>query len=203
MLYSKSLILSVFIIIFPQLGFAAGLSGSVSDAISIVINISENIGSLQQLVVAFLYFSGIGFFIKALYHLKVYGEARTMMATQTSMKQPLTWMCVGMAFIALPTTIEITLNTFFASNNGILSYEDWNKASGDLLSSQLMSAIFSIVQLVGLISFSRGWFIIAQAAQHQGGGQATMGKGLIHIVGGIMGLNIVQTINILDNTINA
>ena len=124
-----------------------------------------------------------------------------MMATQTSLKQPLTWMCVGMAFIALPSTVDLALNTLFESGGGILSYEDWDRASSDLLFSDLMDSTFTIIQLVGLISFGRGWFIIDQSAQ-QSGGQASFGKGLIHIIGGVIGLNIVQTVNILNNTIH-
>ena len=57
-----------------------------------------------------------------------------------------------------------------------------------------------IIQTVGLAAFVRGWLLIARGAsggQQQGG----MGKGLVHVLGGIMAINIVQTVTIINNTI--
>ena len=70
MYYIKSLILLIFLIFMAESSFASGLSGTVSDTVSIITNIAANVTSVRSMVVAFLYLAGIGFFVKALYHLE-------------------------------------------------------------------------------------------------------------------------------------
>ena len=190
----------LFLLLLPQFAFA-GLGGTWADAVTIVVNISQNVSALTKFVTGFLYLAGIGFGVKAIFALKVYGEQRTMMASNTSLKPTLTWLMVSCVFLFLPGVIDTTMNSVFGDSS-VLTYADWEKASSDVYFEQLMEGIFMIVKLVGLISFARGWFIISASAHQGGGGQNTVGKGVIHILGGLMGMNIVKTINILDNTLN-
>ena len=185
----------------PSLVFALG-SSSGKDAIGIIENLARNMASIRSGILGFLYFSGICFIIKSIYYLKVYGEARTMMATTSSMKPPLTWLLVGMVFIAFPHALTITMNTVFSHYDGILAYPEWAHAKPDFDFELFMNSIFSIIRVIGLVSFARGWFIIAQSAQGGGGHQATLSKGIIHIMAGIIGMNIVRSLNVIDNSIN-
>lgn len=200
MIRLSAYLLSLLLIFVPECSFAAGMQGTVTDAVNIVVNIAENVGAVMEMVTGFLYLAGIGCSCKAVYYLKVYGEMRTMMASQSNLKQPITWFIVGAIFLFLPRTIEVSMNTVFATSD-ILTYSDWEVSAADLYFQQLMQAIFTIVRLVGLISFARGWFIIAQASSGGGGGQASTGKGLIHVFGGLLGMNIVGTLNLINNTI--
>ena len=186
---------------FPVFVFAFVGSNSTKDAISIIEHLSTNTKSIQSLIVAFLYIAGICFFIKAIYYLKVYGEARTMMATTSSMKPPLTWLLVSVIFMAFPHALTVVMNSMFHHYNGILTYSEWGHAKADFDFELFVDAVFSIVRVIGLISFSRGWFIIAQSVQG-GGHQASINKGLVHLFAGIIGMNIVRTLNVLDNSMN-
>jgi hypothetical protein len=54
------------------------------------------------------------------------------------------------------------------------------------------------MQVVGFIAFIRGWLILKHHAE--GSGQATMGQGLTHIVGGVMAVNIFNFLEVVDSS---
>ncbi|NBX74620.1 MAG: hypothetical protein EBQ89_10045, partial [Alphaproteobacteria bacterium] len=54
------------------------------------------------------------------------------------------------------------------------------------------------IQLIGLIAFIRGWVMIKHAAESFG--QQTVGQGLVHVIGGIIALNIFKFLEIADRT---
>ena len=167
------------------------------DAIDILRNLSNQITPWFLFVQYSAYVVGISLFFKALYHLKVYGELRTMMSRETSLKTPLTWFAVGAAFVYFPTAVDIALTTTYGEGR-ILMYPEWRGATS--VASKLgMVSIFRIVQFVGLISFIRGMMIISKAAQQ--GTQARFGKGLTHVIAGIIGLNIVASANLMAETL--
>jgi hypothetical protein len=56
-----------------------------------------------------------------------------------------------------------------------------------------------LFQLVGLISFVRGWNILRNAIE--GVGQATVPQGLTHIIGGVLAMNISGFMVALDATL--
>lgn len=84
----------------------------------------------------------------------------------------------------------------------VVNEPNYNKsASSELMSyanvgggqewSDLINTIVAYIQLVGLIAFVRGWFILSHSAESSGGQQGSFSKGLIHIIGGIMAINFV------------
>lgn len=158
-------------------------------------------GSLDQvytMVTGAAYLIGVAFAFKALYSLKVYGEMRTMMSSNASMKEPLTYMLVGAVFIYLPTGVDIFLNTTFGDHN-ILAYSQLDNAFS-LTESNGGWALLKLLQTIGVIAFVRGWVLIARASS-QGQQPGGFGKGITHVFGGILMMNIVRTLNILYNTL--
>ncbi len=160
-------------------------------------NLSESAKPIMRLITGAAYVIAMGLFYKALYHMKIYGELRTMMASQTNLRQPMTYLLVGSIFLYLPTAMEIFNQTLFGSGN-ILSFGSWVGA-GSKYYTDTMIAIFRIVQIMGMISFIRGWLLIVKAVSP--GSQATFGKGFTHIVAGVLGLNIIATANLLSATL--
>ncbi|MBS0359409.1 MAG: type IV secretion protein IcmC [Proteobacteria bacterium] len=179
--------------------FAGNAYAEVTSAQDMLISLNHSLGPVWHLVTGLAYILGIGFMFKAIYHLKVYGELRTMMASNTGLKEPIAYLIVGAVFAYLPTGLDIVMNTTFGSTS-ILQYSDWVGAGG-VTNPSAMIAVFRLVQLIGVIAFIRGWVLVAQASKHGGGGQATYGKGLTHIIGGILAINIIATSNILSNTL--
>jgi intracellular multiplication protein IcmC len=61
-----------------------------------------------------------------------------------------------------------------------------------------MLAIMSFIQFIGFISVARGITILNNVSKNRP--DASLGKGLTHIVGGIMACNILLTSQMLANT---
>lgn len=161
-------------------------------------NLALSVDQLYKMVTGAAYVMGCSFLFKAFYTLKVYGEARTMMASSASIKEPLTYLIIAGAFIYMPTGVDVLLNTTFGETN-ILSYEELPSGM-NLTVANGGIALLRILQLIGITAFVRGWILVGRS-QAQGSQPGTLGKGITHIFGGILLMNIVATINILYNTL--
>ncbi len=167
------------------------------DATQMIINLSNSLGPVSQLITGAAYVMGIGLAFKAIYALKIYGESRTMMSGHGNIKEPLSYLFVAGIFIFLPTGFSIIMQTTFGYSSP-LAYSQWT-SSGGTGASPAMTAIFRLVQVVGLFAFIRGWLYISKSQSQ--GSQGGFSKGLTHIFGGIMAMNIVGTANMLSATL--
>lgn len=175
----------------------------LNDQVDIFVNIASSMAPVQRLVSGAAYLIGIAFAIKALYCLKSYGESRTMMSGNSSIKEPLAYFLVAGMLIYLPTGFQILMNSTFGPNSSILSYADSSNPTMDALFGQnslVGTSLALIIQTIGLIAFVRGWVLIARSAS-QGQPPGGTGKGMIHVFGGILAMNIVGTLEIINNTI--
>lgn len=179
-------------------------SGWLTNQADILNNIANNLLPVERLITGAAYLIGLAFAFKAIYSLKAYGESRTMMSNSTSIKEPVAYLLVAAIFIYFPTGLAILLNTTFGSSS-ILQYAPINS------NNQAINAIFGasstvgrplalIIQVIGVVAFVRGWVLIARSAS-QGQPPGGTGKGLMHVFGGILAMNIVATLEIVNNTI--
>jgi intracellular multiplication protein IcmC len=170
----------------------------LSDSAGWLKHLSGSIDQLYYMVTGCAYVIGIAFAFKALYSLKVYGEQRTMMSSNASMKEPLSYLFVAGIFIFLPTGVGVFLNTTFGTDS-IMAYSALPSAF-DLTQENGGYALLQLLQLIGIIAFIRGWVLIARAGA-QGQQPGGVGKGLMHVFGGVLLMNIVYTLNIVYNTL--
>ncbi len=190
--FSIKLFLRLIAPFLPTLAFAA--SGSPIDVDQMLANIQEQLPYLTEFVTALCYLSGVYFIFKAMYALKQYGEMRTMMASGTDLRGPITQIGLAVCLLFSPTIIDVGLTTFYGDSS-ILAYDEtgteWDT---------LANTIIAIVQFVGGVAFLRGIFIFHKL----GSGQAqpgTFAKGVTHLIGGVIALNIVQATKILYDTL--
>lgn len=171
-----------------------------SSQTTVLINIAKSLIPVQKLITGAAYVVGISFALKALYSLKIYGESKTMQSSSTSAKDPIFHLMVAGFLIFFPTGFEVIMNSTFGYSN-VLAYSD-STLTGSLFggSSQLGNAVVVIFQTIGLYAFTRGWVLIARAAS-QGQQPGGTGKGLMHVFGGVLAVNIVGTIELLNNTL--
>lgn len=172
--------------------------------VNIINNIAASLVPVEKLVTGFAYLMGVSFFFKAIHSLKVLGESRSMMSGHSSIKEPLIYLAVGAMFVYFPTGLAVILNTTFGSSN-ILQYapiDSQNQAMNTLFGSDSMvgQSLALIIQVIGVIAFVRGWVLIARSAS-QGQQPGGMGKGMVHVFGGILAMNIVLTLEIINNTL--
>lgn len=169
----------------------------------ILTNIAKNVAPVEKLITGGAYLMGIGFAFKALSSLKQHGENRSG-GQNSTLKEPLLYMLVAAVFIYFPTALSMLLSTTFGYSS-VLAYtaiDTNNQALNTLFGSgsEVGRSLAMIIQLIGLIAFIRGWTLIAKSAS-QGQPPGGTGKGLVHIVGGILAMNIVGTLQVLNDTL--
>lgn len=182
----------------------SGNSPWVSSQIDILTNLATNLLPVERMVTGAAYVIGLAFAFKAIYSLKMYGESKTMMSSNTSMKEPVIYLIVAGMLIYFPTGLAIMLNSTFGSSS-ILQYAPTNSNSPMISTlfgsgSSVGWALAIIIQVIGVIAFVRGWVLIARSAS-QGQPPGGTGKGMMHVFGGILAMNIVATLQIINNTL--
>lgn len=185
----------------------AGGGGAISCWIAaqadVLTNIANNVAPVQRLITGAAYLMGIGFAFKAIACLKQHGENRA--ASQSGgLKEPLMYLMVAAVFIYFPTAESILLKTTFGYSN-VLAYgslQTQNPTLNTLFgpTSSAGQSLSLIIQTIGLIAFIRGWVLISRSATH-GQTQGGTSKGLMHIIGGILAMNIMGTLEVLNNTL--
>jgi len=181
--------------VFITLLSLSGCSSSSPDAGMMLQNLSRSYPDLWRLFTATAYVMGFLFGFKGVYALKAYGEARTMMSSNASLKGPITYLIVAVALIFSPQLYRDFLMTTFGSPD--TTPLSWSSSTYGI-STQTMKAVLGLIQIVGLIAFIRGWLYISKSADQSG--QGNFVKGLTHIIGGIMAINIVGVRNVLWGT---
>lgn len=178
----------------------------ISAQVDILTNIASNMESVERLVSGAAYLIGIVFAIKALLSLKELGETRSAQSSsgKSSVKEPLMYFLVAAMLIYLPTGFQVMMNSTFGYSN-VLAYApiNSNNSTLDILFGQdsaVGASLSIIIQTIGLIAFVRGWVLIAKTAS-QGQPPGGTGKGMVHVFGGILAMNIVGTLQIINNTL--
>lgn len=170
----------------------------------ILKNISHSLVPVQQLITGSAYLIGCAFLFKAIYSLKIYGEQRTMMSSSSSLKEPMVYLFVGAMLIYFPSAFKVMMQSSFGYEN-VLQYAPINSQNQSLNAifgsgSAVGESLCLFIQVIGLVAFIRGWVLVARSAS-QGQPPGGTGKGLIHVFGGILAINIVGTINLINNTL--
>ena len=180
----------IIIALFPGLAQAA----SGVDAIQMLTNLSRSYPALWFMLTGACYVIGFAFAMRGVYYLKQYGEMRTMMASNTSLKTPIAFFIVAAVLIYTPAGFHILSRTVFGYSSP-LAYSDVTSGMNPVV----LGAITGLVSIIGLIAFIRGWLILVANAEHPGG-QATLGKALTHIIGGLLAMNILGVVDIIWST---
>lgn len=169
------------------------------------INIFKNLGpsliKVEYLLTSVAYLVGIALVFKGVMALKQVGEHKSQMSQHHTLKEPIWLIFSGAMLLYLPTGLNIMLQTVFGSTS-ILSY-DQVASSNQVMDSLKMfgSNLFLLVQVIGLIAFIRGWILLAKSGSQGGHQQGSFGKGIMHIIGGTFAINIVETLNVINNTL--
>lgn len=181
--------------------FGSWLTGQAD----VLQNLANNLAPVQRLITGGAYIMGIGFAIKAMYAMRTFGEHKAASSGHSNAKEPLLYLLIAAVFIYFPTGIQVMLNTTFGTSS-ILEYSPTASSNGTINTlfgnSAIGAPLTLIIRTIGLWAFVKGWLMIARSASGSGGGQqGGTGKGFIHVFGGILAINIVQTIDIINNTL--
>ena len=178
-------------LLLPTLAFA---ELTLEQALS---NIDSQTDQIKLFVVSVSYVIGIGLCFSGVMKLKKYGTRTAFMAVETSMIGPLLQFFIGVALFYLPDFLQSINLTLY--NTGVFATQtdffDKNVSVSDQFANYI-NPILHIVQIIGLVSFIRGW---VQLSKVSGAGQSqpgTISKAITHIITGSLAVNIYQVFNI-------
>lgn len=176
----------------------------ITSQADILTNLANSLAPIQRLITGGAYLIGCAFIFKAIYGLKIYGEARTMQSSSTNAKEPIVYLIVGALLLYFPTGLHIVMQTTFGYQN-VLQYAPVNSSNAALNTlfgngSAVGKPLTMLIQVIGLVAFVRGWVLVARSAS-SGQPPGGTGKGLVHVFGGILAINIVGTLNMVNNTL--
>jgi intracellular multiplication protein IcmC len=178
---------------------------NITGSFQIFYNIAESLIPVQYMVSGAAYVIGLAFSIKALLIFKHNSESRGQGGQGAgAIKEPYVYLFVAAMLIYLPSNFgTVMLSTFGYSN--VLAYGSSGGNSllfGNLLdgNSEFAYALTVMIQTIGMFAFVKGWIHVAKASTH-GQTQGGIGKGLLHVFGGVLALNVVGTLEMLQNTL--
>ncbi len=171
---------------------------------NILNNLANSMPAVERLVTGAAYLLGLLFVFKAIATLKSYGESKTSMSQSANMKEPLMYLVSGAVLLYFPSAFKVFMQTSFGYEN-VLQYAPINSPNSafDALfgsGSAVGEPLSIIIQVIGLFAFVRGWVLIARSSS-QGQQPGGTGKGLMHVFGGILAMNIVGTLDMINNTL--
>jgi len=160
-----------------------------------------NLVPIKRLIIAASYVMGVWMIYSSLYALKVYGDMRTMMPSQgAGMAGPFFRLMIGVFLMMLPGMVKIGIESLW----GVGSYQSVlelpSLSPGMEPWHDSIAGVIAIVRILGYVSLLRGFTMLAKATNKGQAPPGLYGKGLLHIVGGIMAINIIGTIDILRNS---
>ena len=183
------------ILIFTVIFLFSTSYGASTDLNAILTSLKDNAEPLMRFVVATSYVIGLWFMIAAMGDLKKIGQSASAQA-QGGINGPLIKLVIGALLFYLPSTINIGIATFWGNDSGIMGYQAEN---GDVF-GHLKGGVIAVVQVIGYISLVKGLVILSKSAE-QGSQQDTFSKGITHVIGGILAINIVGTIGAISSTL--
>ena len=164
--------------------------------------LKDNAEPIIKLTVAVAYVAGFWLIISAINQLKVFGQMISYHSQSHGMAGPLTKLIVGVLLFYLPGTIDIGVWTIWGhsafTSNGA-SYMEYTASSTDIF-GPTKEGVIALIRVIGYISFVRGFMILSRSGE-QNVQPGTFSKGIIHVVGGIAAINIVETIRVIGNTL--
>ncbi len=180
---------------------SSALSPSSFSLDTALTNLSNAFSSIEHLIVAITYIIGLSLIVRGIMMYRVFATQTMSSAQKGEIAGPMVHIIIGSLLLYLPSTLTTSLTTVFATTDisqasDIIAYQS---LSGSEKWQKLTSVVIEYMTLIGLIAFVRGWVILSKMG-HSGSQPGSMGKGLIHVIGGILLVNIVDTVNILSCT---
>lgn len=175
--------------------FLTSCSKVVDTAGQFLIKLQETYVAVTDLTMALCYLFGTGFVIKSIFSFKQYGEQRTMMSSQTTIRTPVTYLSVGLAFLYLPALVSIFSNSAFGQPVvNLIGFQN------DIDTSEnIKNAVYALVQVVGFISMVRAIFIASNP--HPNPGQGGLPKAAIHFLAGLLAVNVSYVMSLVQGFI--
>jgi intracellular multiplication protein IcmC len=167
-------------------------------------NLTFAFESLVTLVAAISYVMGLYFIFRGIGMYKIFATQSFASAQKGEVAGPLVFLVVGAVLMYFPSTLDTSMQTLFGygvkdtpAAESMIGYSSIS-ASGEHW-QEISTVLIKYMKLIGFIAFLRGWTILSKMG-HSGSQPGSVGKGIVHIVAGVLLINIVDTITLLAET---
>lgn len=178
-----------------------GLAGLVDRIVALV-------PPLQALIVAACFVVGV---LMAMNAIRGFAAASESNASGQGVYGPVVWqptmtLIVAILLVSLSSTISAFLVSFFQTEETVAASEIFAYAPEMLQpldheqARTIVIALLRIVQLIGLIGFIRGLTLMNKSA-YRGPYSGLFGQGLTHVIGGVLAMNIVQFVGMIEDLV--
>lgn len=192
----KTKMIAVLVLLLSLMVWQPAMADAIPNLATMLGNLSKTIPDLMRLVTALGYVVGFFLVIKGVIEFKHFGESRQMMSKEHGVMKPISYLFIGAALIYLPSTVQTGISTFWTETSPLVyvpqADDSW---------AQLVKQAFLIFQLIGVIALIRGLIMLSHIGGHGGGGQATVGKAMTHIIGGIFCINMYAVVTTIWATL--
>lgn len=207
------LLVTINLLIQPTIACAAI---SITDIQDILVNTQSILNPGLALMLAISFVVGIYLVLKGLLKLKAFAMPQSQMSQPGEFSGPILHILIGTVLIYVPTSTDVLTNTLFGNNlpsmfggsgdaniynlgraSTALSYITGSGSLGNQWST-LVDTVVYYMQFIGFLAFLRGWLILSHSGRGQ---QSEVGKGIIHIVGGILAINFLPLVDAVVNTV--
>lgn len=166
-------------------------------------NLTFAFESLVNLVAAISYLMGVYFVFRGVGMYKIFATQSFASAQKGEVAGPLVFMIVGAVLIYFPSTLDTTMQSLFGyGTKEMAPAEDmigYSIASGGEHWKEISTVLVKYMKLIGFIAFLRGWTILSKMG-HSGAQPGSVGKGIVHVIAGVLLINIVDTVTLLAET---
>ena len=167
------------------------------DMADVFNNLALQIDPIKNFLIVLCYVVGVGLSIAAVMKLKKYGTRTAFMSVEMSMVGPFLQFFIGVGLFYMPYFISAINLTIFTSS-GVQNELGYSVSGVDY--NTYIEPVLGIIQIIGIIAFMRGWLLLAKAT-NPGQQPGAISKGVTHIVGGILAVNIRTFITVIYQTL--
>jgi intracellular multiplication protein IcmC len=161
-------------------------------------NISDKIPHFWLIVTSASKLIGFFFAFQAVMQFRRIGEQRMGMGGSEGWGKPIMSAFIALVFLYWPTVVDM-MNIAVYGRTEIFGYADVIPGIKEEY-KVIVEVAGGIIQLIGYISFIRGWVLLARVGQH-GGQPGAFGKAMMHIIGGLLAINIFGTLTLLGKLV--
>ncbi len=160
-------------------------------------NLNSSMNAIWQMLTAVAYLTGFSMTCSAIYRLKKFGERTAFMHNSKGLLAPSALFIVGVFLMWSPSFIDIMVFSLFGSD--VQSTLSWENSTSGIDWAEAIAPMIQTIQVIGFIAFIRGWMLVTRSTAEQSQ-PGSVSKGSIHVVGGVMAINITGTMDVLSNT---
>lgn len=175
----------------------ASIETTFSSIVKVLASLNSSMNAIWFMLVGMMYTLGIYFSVSAMMKLKKFGQRNAFMQVSASLIGPAATLLIGVMLMYFPTTLKVMLSSVYETPE--LQEFSYNQSTQGSFWTSAILQLKQVIQVVGLIAFIRGWILLVRSTG-ENSPPGTAGKGVMHVLGGLMAINIVGTVDVINST---